>query len=130
MKIESIIRRKKGTVVNMQGAVYHFSPDSDGRHIADVTNREHVAKFLAIPEGYCLVMDEETNGNDCENNIPIIEQHENNETHTENKSVPVSEGKDKHGRSQYLVDKFAEKFGRQPHHAWNDERIKNEIDEA
>lgn len=53
MKIESIIRRKNGTRVEMDEKVYHFKPTHDDeRHIADVDVAEHVKRFLSIPEGF------------------------------------------------------------------------------
>lgn len=53
MKIESIIRRKNGTRVEMDEAVYHFKPtDADERHLCEVEIKAHIQRFLAIPEGY------------------------------------------------------------------------------
>jgi fructose-specific component phosphotransferase system IIB-like protein len=53
MKIESIIRRKHGTVVKMGDMTYHFQPAAnDERHLEEVTNNAHIARFLSIPEGY------------------------------------------------------------------------------
>lgn len=31
---------------------YDFAPNKHGHHVCDVENKEHVAKFLSIPEGY------------------------------------------------------------------------------
>lgn len=53
MKIESIIRRKNGTVGTARdGTRYQFQPDSQGRHVAEITNEAHAAHFISIPEGY------------------------------------------------------------------------------
>lgn len=53
MKIESIIRRKNGTRVELDDNVYHFKPTgSDERHLCDVEVRAHVQRFLSIPEGF------------------------------------------------------------------------------
>jgi len=53
MKIESIIRRKNGTRVVLDDQVYHFKPTSeDERHIAEVSIRKHIQRFLSIPEGF------------------------------------------------------------------------------
>lgn len=54
MRIESILRRKGGTKVTLDGVEYHFKPDPDGREFADVTNEEHIGVFLSIREGYRL----------------------------------------------------------------------------
>ena len=53
MIIESIIRRKNGTVVELDELRYHFKPvGADPRHLAEVTRKEHIARFLSITEGY------------------------------------------------------------------------------
>lgn len=58
MLIESKIKRANGTVITLQGEVYHFQPKVvGGPHIADVKNPEHVDRLLAIPEGYRAVME-------------------------------------------------------------------------
>lgn len=63
--IESLIRRKNGTICEMpptvespKGARYHFKPQGDDpRHIAAVADAAHAARFIQIPEGYALVAD-------------------------------------------------------------------------
>lgn len=52
MKIECILHRPEGTIVEMPGKKYHFAPQDDGRHIANVTIDAHIERFLAIPEAY------------------------------------------------------------------------------
>lgn len=55
MKIECILKRPGGTVVELPGATYHFQPQEDGRHVAEVTIEAHIERFLSIPEAYRLV---------------------------------------------------------------------------
>ena len=53
--IRSKITRPGGTTVSMQdGTKITFKPDENGDHVAMVTNREHINRLLAIPEGYEL----------------------------------------------------------------------------
>lgn len=52
MKIECKLHREGGTKVQLNGTEYHFEPKADGSHVADVSDEEHIAQFLAIPEGY------------------------------------------------------------------------------
>lgn len=53
MLIERILSAPGGTVVTFKGTRYHFKPVEDGGpHIAEVTNPEHIARFMDIPEGY------------------------------------------------------------------------------
>lgn len=50
MKIQSIIRRAKGTTVELGDKVYSFLPEND--HVCDVTNEAHIERFLSIKEGF------------------------------------------------------------------------------
>lgn len=52
MKIECKLHREGGTYAEVGGVEYHFEPQPDGSHVADVTDEDHIARFLAIPEGY------------------------------------------------------------------------------
>lgn len=52
MLIESIIRRPKGTKIDLGRYSYHFLPDEQGRHVAEVDNETDVANLLAIKEGF------------------------------------------------------------------------------
>lgn len=52
MNIECILQRKGGTVVEMPGKTYHFAPQEDGKHVAEVNIEAHIERFLSIPEAY------------------------------------------------------------------------------
>jgi hypothetical protein len=52
MNIECIIRRKGGSIITLSEKTYHFVPQEDGRHIAEVTDENHVERFLRVPEAY------------------------------------------------------------------------------
>lgn len=52
MLIECTIKRANGTTVTMDKDVYPFQPDALGRHVCDVKNKKHIARFLDIPESY------------------------------------------------------------------------------
>lgn len=52
MKIKCKQIRDGGTKVPMGKKEYHFAPDENGDHVADVTNKAHIDRFLAITEGY------------------------------------------------------------------------------
>lgn len=54
MKIQCILIRDGGTRSEIGGVEYHFEPLADGAHVADVTDKSHIDRFLAIPEGYKL----------------------------------------------------------------------------
>ena len=52
MKIESIIRRKAGTKVQLDDSTYNFAPGENGAHVAEVTDAAHIERFLSISEGF------------------------------------------------------------------------------
>ena len=52
MKIESILKRQGGTKVTMGDSLYHFAPNEQDQHVAEVENPDHAKVFLNIPEGY------------------------------------------------------------------------------
>lgn len=58
MKIESIIKRDPPTEIDLDGTIYKFKPDAHGRHVAEVTDKHHIARLLSISEGYQLADDE------------------------------------------------------------------------
>lgn len=65
MKIESIIKRDPPTEVvlgDISGKLttYKFQPDDQGRHVAEVTDKHHIARLLSIVEGYQLADGDET----------------------------------------------------------------------
>lgn len=67
MKIESIIKRKNGTKVEMHAPerTYHFRPEEDSEtapHVADVDVQDHALTFLRITEGYRLAEGENMPG--------------------------------------------------------------------
>lgn len=50
--IECKLIREGGTFVQIGTNEYHFAPQADGAHVAQVTDEEHADIFLGIPEGY------------------------------------------------------------------------------
>lgn len=52
--IECKLHRPGGSIIDMVTAQYNFVPYTDGAHVCEVDNDEHVDRFLSIPEGYCL----------------------------------------------------------------------------
>lgn len=64
MKVESIIRRDGGTKVVLGATEYHFAPDATGKHVCEVKDRAHIARFLSIAEGYQLPDEEDAASED------------------------------------------------------------------
>lgn len=54
MQIESKIKRPGGSHIDMGSAKYHFAPQADGAHVADVLDEAHQDRLLSITEGFRL----------------------------------------------------------------------------
>lgn len=55
MRIECTIVREGGSFVDIDGVDYHFKPltgERNSPHVAEVEDEDHIARFLAIREGY------------------------------------------------------------------------------
>lgn len=52
--IECKLIREGGSFVALGTTEYHFSPQADGAHVAQVADDEHVDIFLSIRDGYRL----------------------------------------------------------------------------
>lgn len=59
MKVQCKLIREGGTKVDIDNIEYHFKPNAKSEHVAEVTNKEHLARFLSISEGYTLPDDDE-----------------------------------------------------------------------
>lgn len=57
MKIECKLKREGGTKAEIEGVVYHFAPQEDGAHVAEVLKESHQDRFLSISEAYRLYRD-------------------------------------------------------------------------
>lgn len=56
MLIRCKIERKNGSTTTMDGITYHFQQAGPrGEHVAEVSNKKHIARFLAIAEAYEIV---------------------------------------------------------------------------
>lgn len=60
MKIESILRRDPPTEVVLGDTTYKFLPDENGRQVAEVTDKHHIARLLSIVEAFQLADENET----------------------------------------------------------------------
>lgn len=55
MQIQCILKREGGTYVDLPGRKYHFAPQADGKHVAEVEDPAHIATLLSIKEAYRMV---------------------------------------------------------------------------
>ena len=52
MLIKCKLKREGGSKIKIGGVEYHFAPDDNGDHVAEVTNEAHANRFLEISEAY------------------------------------------------------------------------------
>lgn len=55
MLIKCLLKRDGGSKIDLGEKEYHFAPNEQGDHIAEVTNKDHIKTLLAIPEAYVEV---------------------------------------------------------------------------
>lgn len=108
MKIECKLIREGGTIVQIGKNEYHFAPQADGAHVADVADDEHVARFLAIPEAYKIYKGEAKAA-------PVVAK-----TEPQAPAATVTDG----DNIADLKAAYREKFGKSPHHTLSAEKIK------
>lgn len=58
MLVECKLKRPGGSQVELGGVTYHFKDDGTGRHVAMVSNSDHLGRLLSITEGYKLADDQ------------------------------------------------------------------------
>lgn len=116
MKIESIIRRPQGTVVELPNPTieYHFLPSAtDPRHLAEVSEQSHISMLLRIKEGYRAAEEveelEDTNSGD--EPIPLLGSVQHN-------PVYIIAGGDE--ITLDAVVEMAQKDSGETREAWND----------
>lgn len=98
MKIECILKRSGGTRAEIGGIEYHFAPQPDGAHVADVNEKGHIARFLSMPEGYAVYM-------------PKAEPEDQSPDGDLNGDGTVDTKDERIG----LVEAYKQKFGKTPH---------------
>lgn len=101
MKIECILKREGGSKVEIGGTEYHFAPQADGAHVAEVSNNGHVQRFLSITDGYRIYGEPD-------------DQHGDGDADDERLA---------------LVAEYEAKFGKKPHHKASVDTIRKQLAE-
>lgn len=121
MKIECKNKREGGSIIDIGGVAYEFKPQADGAHVAEVGNKEHVERFLSIPEAYGLYTPgKKTAPVEQVAPEPVVEEAPVEETVAE-----VTEEND----IEALKAQYKAKFGSMPHYKWSIETIKAKLAE-
>lgn len=148
MKIESIIKREGGTRVSLSGTNYHFKPDEEGRHVADVEQEAHVERFLSIPEGYRLAPSAAVApakptkppvklttitpvATDVDHGAEGIDAGKSEDHGSDAaKASPADDKQPEADELDAAKTAYIEKFGKKPHHTWSAELISKKIAEG
>jgi hypothetical protein len=137
MKIRSISAREpEGRTVDIDSIEYHFLPDADGANVCDVQEKAHVARFLAIPEGYEIhdaslkntvtpapKVDVASTSSDPLAGTPVVEEVSDSDVEQSDKAPT---GPDYNGMTRKQLEKaYAHKFGKPPNPRAKDETLLN-----
>ncbi len=108
MIIECTIKRKGGTVVDMNTQVYHFreTEQTKGCHCCEVSNEEHLSKFLAISESYRIFgsKDDQPKNDDDE---PGLDDELDPEEMSNNELISWAESKGINPKSKQSIQDYA-----------------------
>lgn len=120
MKIQSIIRRAKGTTVKLGSNVYFFSSEND--HTCDVTDEAHINRLLSIKDGFREAVAGTQN--------PPAKVKLGDVVAKEHTASSLSiDGNGDVDRDD-LITSYVAKFGKNPHHAMKTETIAAKLAEA
>lgn len=110
MKIECKLKRAGGTIAELEGVEYHFAPQSDGAHVVEIENVEHIERFLSIPSAYGIYG---VSRAPAPAKVEAEDQGEDDEIDGDINGDGVVDDKDERAA---LAAAFTEKFGKAPHH--------------
>ena len=125
MKVISLIKRAKGSSVEMDDQVYKFNKENE--YTTDVVVQSHIDRFLEISEGYLVKPSEPVAPVDTPEPMQTLsiadEMFEPEGDNTE------ESGDEEHtSERDELVSQFIAKFGKKPHHKLGIDKIKQAIE--
>ena len=131
MKIECKAQREGGSVIDLGGIAYEFKPLADGAHVAEVTKKEHIERFLSITDTYCIY------DGKAKAEKPVVEEVSPVEDEAPGvDTTPLEEGLPTEVEEPVAADdltalkaEYKAKFGSAPHHKWSAETIKAKLAE-
>lgn len=131
--IESIIKRKAGTTLDFPTASYHFKPNNEGAHVAEVEDEAHIARLLSIPEGYRLYQGTAAKPAPTDPTEPVAPPAAPEGTNAAQPAVvtapdaPATSLEAAQAALEEARALYIQAFGKKPHHTWGVEKIKAEI---
>lgn len=135
MKIECKLKREGGSHIDFGSVVYHFAPDKNGSHVAEVTDKDHIGRLLSINEAYQIADDDAPAPKT--KSVPVKEESQKAESDT---GGDDDTGDDEGGESDEeaqaaatvragLVADYLKAFGKNPHHKLTDDSIRAKLAE-
>lgn len=131
MKIQCRIKRQGGSHVTIGGKDYHFAPDDLGRHVTEVEDETHIARFLEIPE-YTEANDDPdapavsvTQGQTLAPQDTTQDTEQGNTPSQEDSTTPSEDDELETARDEYEAY-----FGTKAHHAMKASTIRERIQQA
>lgn len=108
MQIESKIRRKNGTNIDLGQNQYRFAPNAEGAHVCDVEDEDDIARLLSIPEGFKIYRPAEV----AKEQKAVLEEDVDGDGDVDRAD---------------LVAAYEAKFGKKPHHKMKADKIRAEL---
>lgn len=128
MKIECKNKREGGSIIDIGGTDYHFKPQADGAHVADVAYEEHVERFLSIPEAYCIYKPGKA-AKEQPAAAPVAQEAAVEGPHVDEAVEATETPEIVSDDLDALKEAFKAKFGHAPHYKWSIETIKTKLAE-
>jgi len=131
MKIECKAKREGGSVIDIGGIAYEFKPLADGAHVADVKSKEHVERFLSIPDTYCIYDGKAKAETPVVEEAPVTEEEvaPGVDDAASDEDLPTETVEPVADELDALKAEYKAKFGSAPHYKWSAETIKAKLAE-
>lgn len=141
MIIESLIKREGGSVITLDGAEYHFEPNSKGDHVCSITEQQHVNRLLSIKDGFAKYEQESNPTKPANRTEPEPTQEEpeqegyapakviepQQEEDATEATQQAEEGHEELTERDQLIAEYTEKFGRSPHPRIGIKKLKEQL---
>jgi hypothetical protein len=122
MLIEHTTKRPNGSIHSIAGTEYHFEPNANGAHVAEVETPAHIQRFLSIPS--FTVYDPNAPVEPVTQTAPVqpdpIEPSDDDDAPT-----PLEDAPD-----EVLDQLYEEAYGKKPHHKVKRDKIIDMIRKA
>lgn len=117
MLIEHTTKRLNGSVHTIGGTKYHFAPNDEGAHVAEVEDRAHIQRFLSIPS-FVVYSGEAPAADAPVAPAPVEPVAPAPAGGDDQQPTPLEEAPD-----EVLTQLYEEAYGKKPHHKVKRDKI-------